>query len=135
MVHGPVEFPAFYSGYSGIKSPQQVYEPSSAASCWIAHRDLLQQNSGFVIAVPPKDLKDSDIILKSIDIALSEAKEKNIHGKEVTPFLLGRINELSAGSSLRANISLVQNNVRVAAQIASCLAQRRKSRNRGHMVS
>jgi len=61
-----------------------------------------------------------------IEKASKEAKEKGIHGKEVTPFLLNRINELTKGRSMRANLALLLNNAHLAAQIA--VAWRRNER-------
>jgi len=56
-----------------------------------------------------------------IEKASKEAQEKKIHGKELTPFLLQRISELTKGKSLQANLSLMQNNARLAAKIAHAL--------------
>jgi pseudouridine-5'-phosphate glycosidase len=58
-----------------------------------------------------------------IEKANKEAKEKGKHGKEITPFLLNRLNELTKGKSMRANLSLLLNNARLAAQIARALRQ------------
>jgi pseudouridine-5'-phosphate glycosidase len=58
------------------------------------------------------------MINKIIDDALIEAKEKGISGKETTPFLLAKVKELTKGKSLEANLALVYNNAKVAAQIA-----------------
>ena len=65
---------------------------------------------------------------KWIDQASKESIEKKIHGQDLTPFLLQRINELSGGRSLRANLSLLLNNARLAAQIAKSLAMSQKRR-------
>ena len=61
---------------------------------------------------------DPDYINANIDAAIKEANEKGIKGKEITPFLLDKIQKLTGGASLEANIKLVYNNVAVAAQIA-----------------
>jgi len=61
-----------------------------------------------------------------IEKANQEAKEKEIHGQDVTPFLLQRIAELTKGRSMRANLSLLLNNARLAAQIARALRQTEK---------
>jgi len=75
---------------------------------------------GLVIGnpVPPKDAMDESLIEKSIIEALKEATEKEIEGKEVTPYLLERINQLTHGESLKSNIALVRNNASLGAKIA-----------------
>ena len=65
---------------------------------------------------------DKAVIDAAIEKALSEAKEKGIHGKETTPFLLAKVVELTGGDSLESNIQLVLNNARLAARTAVCLA-------------
>lgn len=59
----------------------------------------------------------------AIEQALAEAEARRVEGREITPFLLRRVNEISGGASLRANIALVRHNAAVGAQIASALAQ------------
>ena len=61
---------------------------------------------------------DADVINRAIDEAVQEAGERGIHGKETTPFLLARIKDITGGSSLDANIQLVYNNARLAAETA-----------------
>ena len=77
-------------------------------------------DGGVVVAnpIPEKDSLDEKMINKIIDDALIEAKEKGISGKETTPFLLAKVKELTKGKSLEANLALVYNNAKVAAQIA-----------------
>ena len=71
--------------------------------------------------IPEEYSMDADVINKAIDDAIEEAKAQGIKGKETTPFLLAKIKDITGGSSLAANIQLVYNNVRVAAQIAANL--------------
>ena len=66
---------------------------------------------------------DYDTINNAIESALKEAEEKNISGKKVTPFLLDRVKTITDGKSLDANIELVYNNAKVAAQIAKDLSE------------
>ena len=68
--------------------------------------------------IPDEYAMDPDYINANIDAAVKEANEKGIKGKEITPFLLDKIQKLTGGASLEANIKLVYNNVAVAAQIA-----------------
>jgi pseudouridine-5'-phosphate glycosidase len=64
-----------------------------------------------------------------IEQANKEARQKEIHGKELTPFLLSRISELTRGKSMQANLSLLLNNARLAAQIAVALRMTEKRRH------
>ena len=79
---------------------------------------------GLIIAnpIPESQQMDETIINTAIEQALAEAKEQGIHGKESTPFLLGRVKELTKGDSLVSNIGLVFNNARLAGQLAVAFA-------------
>ncbi|KAL9655993.1 hypothetical protein ABK040_007614 [Willaertia magna] len=113
------EFPAFFTSKSGSKAHCRLDSPMDCAKL-ISSNLQLGLNSGMLIAVPiPEKLEAKAAPLtKAIEQALEEAKMKDIKGKEVTPFLLQRINELTGGDSLRANIELILNNARVGGQIA-----------------
>ncbi|EFC45503.1 predicted protein [Naegleria gruberi] len=113
------EFPAFFTSKSGCKAHCRLDSPLECAKL-INSNLQLGLNSGMLVAVPiPENLEaKSGILTKAIEQGLTEAKQKNVKGKDVTPFLLQRINELTGGDSLRANIELVLNNARVGAQIA-----------------
>lgn len=80
----------------------------------------LNLQGGAVIAnpIPEEDAMDEDYINGIIEAAVKEAEEKNIHGKDVTPFLLATVKDETKGASLTANIALVKNNAKVAAQLA-----------------
>ncbi len=80
---------------------------------------------GVLVTLPvPVELElDADIAERAIEMALSEAEAQGMRGKAITPFLLARVGELTGGESQRANIALLENNARVAAQIAQALAQ------------
>mgnify|MGYP000836201957 CR=1 FL=1 len=66
---------------------------------------------------------DKAVIDKAIDQALAESHEQGIHGKETTPFLLAKVKEITGGDSLEANIQLVFNNAKLAAQTAAAYAK------------
>lgn len=66
---------------------------------------------------------DPDVINKAIDEAVAEAEAQGIHGKETTPFLLAKVKEITGGDSLEANIQLVFNNAKLAAQTAAAYAK------------
>ena len=68
--------------------------------------------------IPEEYAMDDTIINQAIDQAVQEAEEKGVHGKEITPFLLARVKELTGGDSLDSNIQLVYNNARLASRIA-----------------
>jgi pseudouridine-5'-phosphate glycosidase len=72
--------------------------------------------------IPPEDEIPADEMERMIRRALADLGEKGVRGKEVTPFLLSRILELSGGRSLASNVSLLANNARLAARIARELA-------------
>jgi pseudouridine-5'-phosphate glycosidase len=77
-------------------------------------------DGGIVIGNPvqQEDAMDEVVIQQAISAALTDAAEKKIEGKDVTPFLLERINQLTEGQSLKSNIALVCNNARLGAKIA-----------------
>lgn len=85
----------------------------------------LGMGSGIVLAVPisPEHAADGEVIERAIQVALEEADEKNIRARDTTPFLLRRVNELTGGASLRANIQLVLNNAKIGAQVSAAYAE------------
>ena len=118
------EFPAFYTRKSGFGVDYKVESSLEVASALKAKWDL-NLKGGMVIGNPiPKEFEmDYDTINNAIESALKEAEEKNISGKKVTPFLLDRVKTITDGKSLDANIELVYNNAKVAAQIAKDLSE------------
>lgn len=113
------DFPAFFTRSSGHKADHRLDSAAEIARTMIAHDQLLT-GTGVLIAnpVPEADALTPEFIDATIDDAVREADEKGIARKELTPFLLARINELSGGRSLKANIALVKNNAALAARIA-----------------
>ncbi|CAG8608471.1 13773_t:CDS:10 [Ambispora leptoticha] len=118
------EFPAFFTRKSGFKSPSSLKTIKECASL-IYYNSLLNLQSGLVIAVPipEKNAADAELIQVAIENALMAARNIGVSGKEVTPFLLKRVNEQTQGASLKANIALVKNNAIIGSQIAKCLAE------------
>ncbi|XP_057954875.1 pseudouridine-5'-phosphate glycosidase [Malania oleifera] len=118
------DFPAFFTEKSGCKAPCRVDSPEDSARLIDANMKLKLGN-GILIAVPiPKEQSASGSLIEStIQKALKEARDKNITGNAETPFVLRRVNELTGGASLAANIALVKNNALVGAKIAVALAQ------------
>ncbi|KAG1330960.1 pseudouridine-5'-phosphate glycosidase 2 [Cocos nucifera] len=122
------EFPAFFMECSGFKVPCRLDTPQECARLINANLNL-KLGSGMLIAVPvPKEYAASGNMIESaIQNALKEAAEKNVIGNAATPFLLSRVNELTGGASLAANIALVKNNACVGARIAVELAGLRRN--------
>jgi pseudouridine-5'-phosphate glycosidase len=121
---GTDEFPAFYSRASGLAVPMRLDTAAEVAAMMKAKWNL-GLKGGIVVAnpIPGADEIPSAEITPHITRALAEAKDQGIAGKNVTPFLLKRITEITAGRSLTANIALVMNNARVAAEIAVAYAK------------
>ncbi|XP_054242993.1 uncharacterized protein LOC128971456 [Indicator indicator] len=128
------EFPAFFSRRSGFQAPYHVRDEEEAAEL-IASALGLGLNSGVLIAVPcPQERATSgQVIEEAIRQALSEARSKGITGKEVTPFMLQKISELTDGKSLDSNLALIQNNARVGSCIAVALSKLQKARRKGNL--
>lgn len=114
------EMPAFYSSSTGVSIPKlesacefiKILELSGSA---------VGSRCAAIVAVPvPKS--DEVSVAEHIEKAVSEAAERGIKGKELTPYLLGRVGELTKGESIKANIALLENNAKVAAEIAGELS-------------
>jgi len=113
------EFPAFYSRESGLPVSVRLDSPKEIAEFAQAHWNLGMRSAVLVTnPIPEADAIPMSEVQQIIGIASAEAIEKGIHGQALTPFLLGRISELTQGKSLKANLALLLNNARLAAQIA-----------------
>jgi len=112
------EFPAFYTRQSGYKVNYRLDSPEEIAEAIKVKREL-GLNGGVIIAnpVPEEFSMDKKIIDKAIEASLIKADKNNIKGKDVTPFLLSEINNITGGTSLESNIKLVMNNAKLAAKI------------------
>jgi pseudouridine-5'-phosphate glycosidase len=119
VTFGQDEFPSFYSSKSGYNSPLRLDTTESIALLLKAKWDL-GLNGSVLIANPiPEEFEMEQVTIeKHIVNALNEARLLNIKGKEVTPFLLKYIAANTMGESLEANIALIKNNAKLAAQIA-----------------
>lgn len=116
---GTDEFPSFYSRTSGHRAPMRVDTADELAAMMRAKWNL-GLSGGISIAnpVPTEDEIPAEEIGALIEQALAECDERGISGKDITPFLLGRIVELSGGRSLETNIALVRSNARLGAALA-----------------
>jgi len=122
--YGCDEMPAFYSSRSGLPVDVSVNEPSEVVKLFRAQEELKLNRALLVtVPVPAESAVPEDELKQTLDAALKQAEEQSISGRELTPFLLSRMAEISSGATLKANIALLENNAGVAAQIASALAE------------
>ncbi|MER9666764.1 pseudouridine-5'-phosphate glycosidase [Mesorhizobium sp. M0185] len=124
IAYGSDDFPAFYTRSSGLKADHRLDTPDEIARAMLLH-DEMESGTGILVAnpIPEADALDPAFIDGTIAAAVAEAEKRGIGRKELTPFLLARINELSQGRSLKANIALVRNNAALAARIAVAHAE------------
>lgn len=116
------DFPAFYTRSSGLPVPHRVDDAATVARLFAART---RPDSGVLVTVPipvddELDAANLDAVLST---ALRDADDAGITGAAVTPFVLGRIAEATAGASLPANLALAENNAAVAGELAVALAQ------------
>lgn len=121
---GQKRFPAFFTRDSGFDAEYRADSPAEIAAVLHTH-DLLGLRGGMLVGNPiaQEYAMDEKTINNAIAQALREAEEKGIHGKDTTPFLLGRIVQLTGGSSLKTNMELVYSNCTQAARVAVELAK------------
>jgi len=113
------EMPAFYSRTSGLPVDVRADSAQDVAEIFRAQQEL-KISSALLVCVPvPKEFEvPADQLKTVLDDALAHAERNNIGGRELTPFLLSEMAQRSQGATLRANIALLENNARVAAEIA-----------------
>ena len=119
VVYRSDDFPAFYTGSSGIKAHLRMDSATLIAEM-LRIKWQLGLSGGAVIANPiPKQYEmPPQVIGAAINEALVMAESSGIHGPDLTPFLLDRVKTITGGDSLESNITLVKNNARLAAEIA-----------------
>lgn len=120
--YGTNEFPAFYTRASGLRLEASA-ESAVEAAAMINAKWAMGLEGGVLITVPipEESALPAVAINEAIEQALAAAEWQGIRGKAVTPFLLAKVVEITGGSSLQANIALLKNNARVAAEIARSL--------------
>ncbi len=118
------ELPAFYTRTSGLKVDYRVDSPEEIARIMQVREDL-GLAGGILVTnpIPEEWSMDADAINLVIDQAVAEAEALGITGKEVTPFLLAKVKEITGGDSLEANIALVLHNACLAARVAGALCR------------
>jgi len=119
---GTDDFPGFWTRQSGGKVDRRVADGAAAAAIIALQFEL--GLGGVLVAnpIPEADALPAEMISARIEAAIADADAQGVSRKDLTPFLLKRIFELTDGKSLVANIALVENNARVAAQIAVALS-------------
>lgn len=117
------EMPAFYSRASGLKVDARVDSPEEVARVAEA-QSALGTTGAIIVGVPvPQEAEvPAAALTEALQAALDEAERFDIRGRELTPFLLSSMSERSLGATLRANLALLENNARVAAQVARALS-------------
>jgi pseudouridylate synthase len=122
--YGTDDFPAFYSRSSGHGVPMRCDKPEEVAGLMKAKWSM-GLRGGIVVAnpIPIEHEIPAAEIAPVIEKAVAEAARQNISGKNVTPFLLARLADVTGGRSLKANIALVKHNAAVAAEIAKAFAK------------
>lgn len=117
------EFPAFYSRSSGFPVPLVLRGPEEAARALAAQWGA-GLTAGALVAnpIPAADELEQAYMEEIIARGVKEAEQQQVKGRDLTPFLLARIVQLTSGESLEANIALVKNNATVASQIATALS-------------
>jgi pseudouridine-5'-phosphate glycosidase len=118
------ELPAFYTRESGFKVNYRMDSPSEIAAMLKA-KESIGLKGGTVITnpIPTQYAMDKDVIDKAIDHAIDKADRLGIKGKDITPYLLDKIQKITDGKSLEANIQLVYNNAKLGAEIAKELCK------------
>lgn len=119
------ELPAFYTRHSGFKVDYRIDTPQELAAAFKAKIDCGLKGGMLVTnPIPEQYSMPKDVIDAAIEKALQEMDAAGIHGKQCTPFLLAKVKDLTGGDSLAANIQLVLNNARLAAQTAVALCEK-----------
>jgi pseudouridylate synthase len=122
--YGCDEMPAFYSRQSGLPVDVRCDSAEEVTQLFRTQREL-GVDSALLVTVPVPIAAEvpEEALQKFLDQSLYAAELSNITGRDLTPFLLARMADLSEGTTLRANIALLENNVFVAARIAGALSE------------
>ena len=134
IAFGQDTLPAFWSRDSGLQAPLRLDTPDDIAAFLATRANLSRMGHGGVLIanpVPADDEIPMSVMATHINQANDEAQAAGISAKDVTPWLLRRIVELTEGKSLATNIALVRNNARLAARIANAMARESNTRRIG----
>lgn len=120
--YGTDELPGFFSETTGLRLTARLDTPAAIARAWQAHRALGRTSAMLVVQPPPADQAiPGDVVEAATQAALQAARAAGIRGAAVTPFLLADIQQRTNGRSVQANLALLENNARLAGQIAAAL--------------
>ena len=123
------ELPAFYSRRSGLTVDVRCDTPEEVAHLFATQRQLDVRSALLVtVPVPSEAEVEQSFLNEVLGDSLRQAEREKISGRDVTPFLLAQMSQRSDGATLRANIALLENNARVAAQIAGALSAMSEAR-------
>ena len=121
------DFPAFYTRSSGLPVDYRVDTPEEVAALATESWNAGIHSAVLLVVPPPADTALPEAQMEeAVLAAIAEAEELGIHGAATTPFLLQRVSEITKGDSLVANLALLRNNAKVAAQVAVALAAMKK---------
>ncbi|CAK5083595.1 unnamed protein product [Meloidogyne enterolobii] len=121
-------FPGFFIPQTEFLAPHCTASIEEISDIIVCSQQLgLQKGILIACPIPVEDKSKTELVQHSISQALNEANLKNIFGNKVTPFVLKRVAELSKGESLRLNISLLENNARIASQLANLYTNKIKN--------
>ena len=122
--YGCNELPAFYSRNSSLPVDVRCDSPNEVARIFKTQHELKIESALLItVPVPVEAEVESSLLQRVLDDAIAKAKRERIAGRDLTPFLLAHMSQSSEGATLRANIALLENNARVAAQIVVALNQ------------
>mgnify|MGYP001071327382 CR=1 FL=1 len=122
-------FPAFYLRSSGLPVDARVESPAEAAKVLLGRRDLGLPGAVLLTnPIPPEEELDPVRLEEAIQSALRDLTQNDVTGRDVTPFLLKRLHEVTEVGSIKANLALVNNNAALGARTAVELAQLTKER-------
>jgi len=131
--YGCDELPAFYSRRSGLPTDVRADSPLEVTRIILEQRALGLTNALLVTVPVPEEFEvPADVLQSVLDESLEEAKSRGVVGRELTPFLLSKMSEQSKGATLKANIALLENNARVAAEIAVALVSVERGAGASH---
>jgi pseudouridine-5'-phosphate glycosidase len=121
---GTDQFPAFYRRESGVRLDRRCDTVEELAEVVRAHHEL-GLGTGVLVGnpIPAADELPRGRYEEALAGALAEASQRGLRGREVTPFLLDRLRELTGGASVTANLSLLRSNARLAGELAVALAR------------
>jgi pseudouridine-5'-phosphate glycosidase len=120
--YGTDELPGFFSVRTGLRLTARIDTPAGIAAAWRAHRALGRRSAMLVVQPPPAEhAVPVEVVEAATAAALTAARDAGIRGGAVTPFLLAEIQQRTQGRSVQANLALLENNARLAGQIAMAL--------------